>query len=75
MAQFTEHPKTQLALLVAIQTYCYENMDFMKVWTPGSLDVRDAQFCDGCLRACYYIGNQRMYTAALVLCDMPRNRA
>lgn len=31
LGQFTKHPKTQLALLVAIQTYCYENMDFMKV--------------------------------------------
>lgn len=32
LASFSKQAKTQLALLVTIQSYCYENMDFMKVF-------------------------------------------
>lgn len=31
LGSFSKQAKTQLALLVTIQSYCYENMDFMKV--------------------------------------------
>lgn len=37
LASFSKQAKTQLALLVTIQSYCYENMDFMKVRTLVAL--------------------------------------
>ncbi len=32
MAEFTKSPKAELALLVRIQEFCYENMNFLKIF-------------------------------------------
>jgi len=32
LAEFTKSPKAELALLVRIQEFCYENMNFLKVF-------------------------------------------
>lgn len=32
LAAFAESPRSELALLVRVQEFCYENMNFMKVF-------------------------------------------